>query len=85
MSIEEKRDEIITEYHCQDVHGELCVDCAQCRECLKEDLLELETLVRTEVIDEFVRAINSRLLRFVPTDYDDILFIAEQLKEQDND
>lgn len=38
--------------------------------------------IRTEVIDEFVRAINSRLLQFVPTDYDDILFIAEQLKGQ---
>lgn len=85
MSIEEKRDEIIAEYHCQDVHGELCSDCAKCRECLKEDLLKLENLVRTEVIDEFVRAINSRLLRFVPTDYDDILFIAEKLKEKKNE
>lgn len=37
--------------------------------------------VRADVIDEFSRAINSRLLRFVPTDYDDILFIAKQLKE----
>ena len=40
---------------------------------------------KAEAIEEFVRAINSRLLRFVPTDYDDILFIAEQLKEQKND
>ena len=40
---------------------------------------------KAEAIEEFVRAINSRLLRFVPTDYDDILFIAEQVKEQKND
>lgn len=83
MSIEEKREEIIEEYHCQDVHGELCADCAKCRECLKGDLLKLENLVRTEVIDEFKNLIRNNKHYFVGDMAELLIYEFEQMhKEQ---
>lgn len=80
-NMEEKIKIIVEEYHCSG--DELCFcDCEQCKDDLKKELEELVGLAKADAIDEFVRAINSRLLRFVPTDYDDILFIAKNLKEQ---
>lgn len=100
MSVIEKKEAIAVNYHCNDIHGETCVDtCTTCERYLRDDLDELEKEIRADerakVIEEFVKAIEKNQTRHdsysAPIEFDmsvdmtDILKIAEQLKEQSND
>lgn len=43
-----KKEEIIRNYHCDDVHGEMCIDCKDCEKALADDLEDFEKEIRTD-------------------------------------
>ena len=48
-----KLEEIVSDYHCYDQHGDCYDSCQECENSLREDLIELIAEVRADAIDEF--------------------------------
>ena len=82
MTVEEKIEEIIMHYKCNDVYGDGCDgDCENCGNELRNDLLELVDLAYAKGVDGF-------FLKSIEAYHDDTLDecelcnIERQLKEQ---
>lgn len=59
MSISDKKQEIIDNYHCYDQHGECLEDCDNCMKALSDDLEEYANLIIQELKDKIVKELKN--------------------------
>lgn len=58
MTIQDKKQQIIEEYYCNDIHCESYdLYCNNCKNEIKKDIDELERFIRADAIDEFTNAL----------------------------
>lgn len=81
MTIQDKKQQIIKDYYCNDSYSESCdLFCDDCMDEIKKDIDELENLIRADVIDECIAEINRLKMKIVYPHT--ICNILEQLKEK---